>query len=140
MSMLDRQNLFSNEQAITASAASTDVIDLGSSSRDVGAGETNEVLVQVVTTFDALTSLTVALQTASTENFASPVQLTAATIALASLVAGAKFSIGPVPRGTLRYLRLYYTVTGSSPTVGKVTSGIGVEGASQDTVIYADSL
>jgi hypothetical protein len=30
MSILDRMNLFSIEQAITASAASTDVIDLGS--------------------------------------------------------------------------------------------------------------
>ena len=30
MSVLDRQILFSNAQAITASAASTDVIDLGS--------------------------------------------------------------------------------------------------------------
>ena len=46
MSVLDRQNLFSNEQAITASAASTDILDLGS--RDVGAGEPNNVIVQVV--------------------------------------------------------------------------------------------
>lgn len=139
MSVLDRQVLFSNEQAITASAASTDVIDLGSS-RDVGAGEETTVLVQVVTTFDALTSLTIALQTSSTENFASPVQLTAATIALSALVAGAKFPITTVPRGVLRYLRLYYTVTGSSPTVGKITAGCGVETVHQDTAIYPDSL
>jgi hypothetical protein len=130
--------LFSNEQAITASAASTDIIDLGSS-RDVGAGEMDTVLVQVVTSFDALTSLTVALQTSSTENFASPVQLTEATLSLASLTAGAKFSIGTVPRGVLRYLRLYYTVTGSSPTV-KITAGVAVDGVHQDTAIYADSL
>jgi hypothetical protein len=140
MSILDRQNLFSNEQAITATAASTDVIDLGTGSRDVGAGEESTVLVQVVTTFDALTSLTIALQTSSTENFASPVQLTAATVALADLTVGRKFSIGTVPRGTLRYLRLYYTVTGSSPTVGKITAGVGVETVHQDTAVYADSL
>jgi hypothetical protein len=140
MSFLDRQNLFSSDQVITASANSTDVIDLGSGSRDVGAGETNSVLVQVTEAFNNLTSLTVTLQTASTENFVSPVQLTAGTIALASLIAGAKFSIGAVPRGTLRYLRLAYTVTGSTPTTGKITAGMGVEGASQDTVIYADAL
>jgi hypothetical protein len=140
MSILDRQNLFSNEQAITATAASTDVIDLGTGSRDVGAGEESTVLVQVVTTFDALTSLTIALQTSSTENFASPVQLTAATVALADLTVGRKFSIGAIPRGTLRYLRLYYTVTGSSPTVGKITAGVGVETVHQDTAVYADSL
>ena len=84
--------------------------------------------------------MTVALQTSSTENFASPVQLTAATIALASLTAGAKFSIGTIPRGALRYLRIYYTVTGSSPSVGKITAGVAVDGANQDTAIYADAL
>jgi hypothetical protein len=55
------------------------------------------VLVQVTQTFDALTSLTATLQTSTTENFASPVQLTAATLPLASLVVGAKFLITHVP-------------------------------------------
>jgi hypothetical protein len=139
MSYLDRMNLFSNEQAITATAASTDVVDLGSS-RDVGAGEPLYVLVQVTQSFDALTSLTIALQTSATENFASPVQLTARTVALAGLTAGATFSVGPVPGGTLRYVRLYYTVTGTTPTTGKITAGLGVEGVHQDTAIYPDSL
>lgn len=139
MSILDRMNLFSNEQAITASAASTDILDLGPN-RDVGAGEVNTVLVQVTQTFDALTSLTATLQTASTENFSSPIQLTAATLALSSLTAGAKFPITTVPEGVLRYLRLYYTVAGSSPTVGKVTAGVGVESVHQDTAVYPDSL
>ena len=139
MSILDRQILFSNEQAITASAASTDVVDLGAN-RDIGAGEPLYVLVQVMQAFDNLTSLTIALQTSATENFVSPVQLTARTVALASLTAGATFSIGPVPGGTLRYVRLYYTVTGSAPTVGKITAGIGTEGVHQDTAIYPDSL
>jgi hypothetical protein len=139
LSILDRQILFSNEQAITASAASTDVVDL-SGTRDVGSGGPLYVLVQVMQAFDALTSLTIALQTSATENFVSPVQLTARTVALASLTAGATFSVGPVPGGTLRYVRLYYTVTGSSPTVGKITAGIGVDGVHQDTAIYPDAL
>lgn len=139
MSILDRMNLFSNEQAITATAASTDIIDLGLT-RDVGAGEVNTVLVQVSEAFNNLTSLTATLQTAAAENFASPVQLTAATLALASLVAGAKFPVTTVPEGTLRYLRLYYTVTGSAPTVGKITAGVGVDGVHQDTAIYPDAL
>jgi hypothetical protein len=139
MGYLDRQILFSSEQAITASAASTDVVDLGSS-RDVGAGEPVMVLVQVTQAFDNLTSLAVALQTSSTENFASPVQLTAQTLALANLTAGARFAIGPVPRGVLRYLRLYYTVTGTTPTAGKITAGAGVEGVHQDTAVFPDAL
>jgi hypothetical protein len=66
--------------------------------------------------------------------------LNAGTIALASLAVGAKFSIGPIPRGVLRYLRLAYTVTGSAPSTGKITAGVAVDGSSQDTVIYADAL
>jgi hypothetical protein len=139
MPILDRQNLFSSDQALTASANSTDIIDLGSS-RDVGAGEPDNVLVQVTEAFNNLTSLTVALQTSSTEAFSVPVQLTAATVALASLTAGARFSIGAIPRGVLRYLRLAYTVTGSAPSTGKITAGVGVEGLFQDNTVYADSL
>ena len=66
--------------------------------------------------------------------------LAAGTIALASLVAGAKFSIGPVPGGVLRYLRLAYTVTGSAPSAGKITAGVGVDGVHQDTTVLPDSL
>jgi hypothetical protein len=79
-------------------------------------------------------------QTAFTENFASPIQLTAATLALSSLTAGAKFPITTVPEGVLRYLRLNYTVAGSTPTVGKITAGVGVESVHQDTAIYPDAL
>jgi hypothetical protein len=140
MSVLDRLNLFSNDQAITASTASTDVVDLGSSPRDVGAGEPSTVLVLVTVAFDNLTSLTVALQTSATENFASPVQLTAATLPLADLFAGARFPITTVPGGTLRYIRLYYTVTGSAPSTGRVMAGVGVETIHQDTALYPDSL
>jgi hypothetical protein len=138
MSILDRLNLFSNDQAITATAASTDIIDLGSAPRDVGAGEPVTVLVEIVQAFDALTSLTVALQTSATENFASPVQLAATTLALSALTLGAKFSLDHLPGGTLRYIRLYYTVTGSAPTVGKVTGG--VTGAHQDTTTFPDAV
>jgi hypothetical protein len=58
MLVLDRRVLFSNDQAITASANSTDIIDL-SSLRDVSSGEPVIVLVQVTEAFDALTSLTI---------------------------------------------------------------------------------
>jgi hypothetical protein len=134
MSILDRLNLFSNDQAITASTASTDVVDLGSV-RDVGAGETSTVLVLVTEAFNNLTDLTVAMQTSTTENFASPVQLTAATLPLASLTAGTRFPITTVPRGVLRYVRLYYTVTGTAPTTGRITAGLGTETV-QDPAIY----
>jgi hypothetical protein len=138
MSVLDRLNLFSNDQAITASAASTDVVDLRSA--DAGSGRPVELLVQVTEAFNNLTSLTAALQAASTENFASPIQLTAATLPLASLALGAKFPLTHLPGGALRYLRLYYTVTGSAPSTGRITAGAGTATVHQDTAVYPDAL
>lgn len=124
--IFDNTNIFSDDQAITASAASTNVINLGSSTRgDIGKGTPIPVLVQVTADFATLTSLKVGIQTDSVENFASPKTLTEQTIALASLTAGAKFSFSIIPLGTdEQYLRLYYTVTGSDATTGKITAGI----------------
>jgi hypothetical protein len=42
--------------------------------------------------------------------------------------------------GTLRYLRLYYTVTGTAPTTGKITAGCGTETVHQDNRVYPDAL
>jgi hypothetical protein len=111
-----------------------------SSLRDVGSGEPVTVLVQVTEAFDALTSLTVTIQTSTTEAFSVPVSLTAATLPLASLTVGEKFPIIALPGGILRYLRLAYTVSGRNPTVGKIVAGIGTGGVHQDNVVYLDSL
>jgi len=53
-----------------------------------------------------------------------PVSLTAATLPLSSLTAGEKFLIIALPGGILRYLRLAYTVSGSTPTVGRIIAGL----------------
>lgn len=138
--LMDRQNLFSSAQAVTASAASTDIIDLGSS-RDVGAGEALEVIVVVDASFTAggAATLDVALQTDTSSGFGSAVTLlsTGAT-ALASLAAGSSIARFKVPRGTLRYLRLYYTVATGPMTAGTITAGISL--GRQDTATYADAL
>jgi hypothetical protein len=122
MSILDRMNLFSGDQSITASTASTDLIDLGSS-RDVGAGEPVQALIQIVEAFNNLDTLGVALQTS-------------ATLPLSGLTVGARFPITTVPRGALRYLRLYYTVAGTNPSTGKITAGAGTETVHQDNRVY----
>ena len=138
--LMDRQNLFSSAQAVTASAASTDIIDLGSS-RDIGAGEPLEIIVAVDTTFTAGGSATldIALQTDTASNFGSAVTLasTGAT-AVASLTSGVQIARFKIPRGTLRYLRLYYTVATGPMTAGTVTAGVSL--GRQDTAVYADAL
>lgn len=127
MSIMDVQALFSDNQAITATAASTNVIDTGNGlGSDAGFGTPIPVLVQVTQDFNNLTSLTVALQTADNTGFSSPVTVFSETVPLASLKAGRRVALKTIPYNTRgRYWRLNYTVTGSTaPTAGRVTAGI----------------
>lgn len=134
--LMDFEAKFSNEQAITASAASADVIDWGAigtpmhaaAALDVDWGIPDCLFLQgfVTTTFATLTSLTIAIQVDTVENFASPTAvLTTGAIPVASLVEGVWLRQLRMPRGlTQRYMRAYYTVTGSNATAGAITLGV----------------
>ena len=80
--LLDTQNLFSDAQAITATAASDNVVRFGK-----GDISFLPLLIQVVEDFATLTSLTVKVQTASDSAFTTPVDLASTTIAVADLKA-----------------------------------------------------
>ncbi|WP_345758478.1 Bbp16 family capsid cement protein [Klebsiella quasipneumoniae] len=121
--LLDQQALFSAAQAITATAASTNVIDTGSN-KDVGKYGDIPLLIQVVEGFNNLTSLTVTVQTDDNSAFSSVADVLSMTIPLASLVLGYKSPVITLPMKMERYIRLNYTVTGTAPTTGKVTAGI----------------
>lgn len=133
--IFDSTNLFSDSQAITATAASTNVIDLGATGkvvgasanlvRDIGAGRPLPIRIQIVEAFNNLTSLTVALQTDDNSGFSSATTVESVVVPLADLTLGAYVNeIYYVPRGTNeRYVRLNYTVTGTAPTTGKVFAG-----------------
>lgn len=134
--ILDQQNLLSDKQAITASAASTNVIDmqkagqtyLGQQLKRNPGKEPIPFFVSVNEAFNNLTSLTIAIQTAADgdEAFASPTTVSSAVIPLAALKVGKKFPYDILPTELLnaRYLRINYTVTGTAPSTGKVTSGV----------------
>lgn len=128
--IFDQQTMFSDAQAITGDAVSTNTVDLGPINagivRDIGNGKPIPIRVQVVDDFDKLTSLNVSLQVDDNDAFSSPKTVwTSGEIALASLKAGYAFTIDYVPRGTdERYLRLSYDVTGTDPDNGAITAGI----------------
>jgi hypothetical protein len=133
--ILDKQSLFSDKQAITVTAASTNQIDLGATGTpvsgvsalksDLGISDV-PLLIQVTETFATLTSLKVGVQVDNDVSFGSPKTVVESpAVAAADLKAGYKVPIVWVPRGTdERYLRLYYTVAGSDATAGKITAGI----------------
>lgn len=127
--IFDQQTLLSDAQAITATAASTNVIDLGPIKsglvRDIGKGKQIPLLIQVVETFNTLTSLTIALQVDDADTFGSAKTVWSTVVALADLKAGKVVVPEYIPRGTdERFMRLNYTVTGTAPTLGKITAGV----------------
>lgn len=134
MAIISAQEIYSDQQVITASAASTNVINFGTPGTWVHAttpivddkGPSKICLgVQVTEDFDALTSLGIAFETDNNAAFASATVVYTETILLADLVAGKKTSVRHIPFNTLEpYTRVNYTVNGSNPTVGKITAGI----------------
>lgn len=125
---LDKQNTFSDAQAVTASAASTNIIDLGNDDAYVQAlnekGEI-EILCNVDTVFATGDSLKVSIQTDDDVAFGSPTTIhETAAVATASLVAGYNFKIKGLPPINEQYIRLYYTVAGSNFTTGKINAGL----------------
>lgn len=134
--IFDKQSLLSDAQAITASAASTNTIDLAvrgtvygaaaALSGDVGKGHKVPLLIQVVESFATLTSLTVEVQVDDNSAFSSPKTVASTgAVPLAGLTAGKQFSIDTIPLGTdERFLRVNYTVTGTAATAGKITTGV----------------
>lgn len=133
--ILSAQQLFSDDQAITASADSTNVIDLGvpgtpfgavtTLNRDVGKGNKIPILIQVTEAFDNLTSLEIKISTGATTGLGTTV--ISKVVLLADLLVGYQFPVEVLPNEiTERYLGIEYVVVGTAPTVGKVTAGISM--------------
>jgi len=131
--ILSAQQLFSDNQAITASVDSTNVIDLGAPDTpygaaaalndDIGKGVKIPLLAQVTEAFNNLTTLEIKLSTGATTALGTTIA--SQTIALADLVAGKKINLDFLPNGIVeRYLGMEYVVVGVAPTTGKVTAGI----------------
>ncbi len=129
--ILDKLLMFSEAQAVTATAASTDVIDLSplkGTRRDIGVGEPLEFWTNVNTTATAAGAATVNVQLqTSTDNATWVTLYDSGSLALASLVAGKRVLSAKVPQGVLKYLRVNYVVGTGPLTAGAFTSGINLD-------------
>jgi len=125
--ILDKQNLLSDDQAVTVTAASENIIDLGNDAAEIQALNEKgklEVLAQVTEAFTGATNMKVGIQTSDSSTFSSATTLLeTAEIAEASLVAGYQFKFGGLPVINEQYLRLYYTVTGTH-SAGTIVAGL----------------
>lgn len=129
--ILDKLLMFSEKQAVTASAASTDVIDLGpidGTRRDIGVGYPLEFWATVDTTATAAgaATLNVQLQT-SPDNSTWTTLYDSGQLALSALTIGKRLFSTKVPQGVQRYLRVNYSVGTGPLTAGAFTSGINLD-------------
>lgn len=116
--LLDQNTVLSDGQQIRASGASANVIDNGAAGN--AAAGALFIVCQTEETFAGVTALEVALQTSDTPSFTSVSTLAKASFAAADLTAGKLLLAAPVSLGMKRYLRAYYTVTGTG-TAGKLS-------------------
>ena len=135
--IIDNTLVFSDKQAITATANSTNVIDLTAPGipagslvalrRDIGDNACDTpIAVTVAEAFNNLTSLKITLQVATDAAFTTPVEVASRTYLLAELTLGANLSFpAEFPMGTnLEFVRISYTVTGTAPTTGKIFAAV----------------
>jgi hypothetical protein len=132
----DAQNLFSDSQAITAAAASTNVIDtgplaIGNTGRNLGYGQDLFIFVFCeVGMSDAGndSTLTITLQTDDNSGFSSPTTVATLGTLPALTPAGTKFFF-PMPIASdavpyERYIRLLYTPNNGNLSTGTFSAGI----------------
>lgn len=137
--LIDRQNQFSNEQAFTVTAISSNVIDLGplggltaNTIRDIGAGAPLYLHALVTTSIgtasgDTSTVFSLISDSVATLDSSATTHLTSATFATnASLVAGTWIFKGiPLPAGAYeRYLGFKATISTQNWNAGKVSAWI----------------
>ena len=111
--LLDQNLMFSDAQALRATGASTHTVDL-TAAGDAALGHL-VVLAHADTAFVGATQIICALQTSDKADFSSGVTtLESVTVSGTQLADTTKnlFAVG-IPAGMKRYLRMYYTVTGT---------------------------
>lgn len=139
--IIDKLNLLASAQVVTASAATTDVLDQGAI-RDLGFSNGYQVLIQPIASVTAAGAATVQfqLQCATDAAFTTPVTVIQSdAIAKTALVAGGEPIFLPLPLGLdKRYVRVFFNVGTGPLTAGSFT--VAIVPAAQKAPAYADAL
>ncbi|AZR94974.1 hypothetical protein BBB39_15305 [Bordetella trematum] len=130
--ILDKSNEFSDSQAITATAVSTNVIDLNPSNKnpiqDIGAGEPVWLVVQADETAAAAgaATVTITLESSAAPSMTSPtVHFSSGALALSALTAGATLVRTRLASGDYkRYLGVRFSVSTGPLTAGAFSAFI----------------
>jgi hypothetical protein len=138
--ILDTKLTFSENQAVTATAISTNVIEFPDNdivpgeaaaiARHLGAGNEIPLTIQITEAFATATSVTFTLESADNAGLSTNavVHWTSGAVAIATLTAGYKLPVRILPNGAIKkYLGMRYTIGGSNATAGKVTAALATE-------------
>jgi hypothetical protein len=132
---MDQDLVFSDAQAVTAAAASTNYYDTGplftgNTGRDLGAGERMWFAISVdvaMTDGSSNSTLTVDLQTDDNTSFTSA-STVATLLTVPAVSAAGSIWFVPVPRQTTvdyeRYIRIYFTPNNGDLSAGSFTVAI----------------
>lgn len=130
--IFDANNMFSNAQALTSTAKSTDTVDMGPNSHaknSQGQERDLEIVIYINTTFtdtgnDA--TLTVQVRSSPNSDMSSPVVHDVSdTLLFAEMVAGTRVRFKPrIPIDAGRYLDLNYVVASGPFTAGALSAGV----------------
>jgi len=116
--ILDAQHLFSDAQALTATAASTNLIDLGTDG-NVGVGEAMAVVIVLdvaADDSDADETYVAAIQTDTVAAFSSATELGSLTITRGDAAGSRYVFMLPKSAAAEQFLRINYTLGGTTPT------------------------
>jgi hypothetical protein len=129
--ILDKENMMSYKQAITVTAVSTNVIDLGPNHHMGASGNDKPIPViiaidEVFTDVGSDATLRVQLKSSNAEAFGSGVKIHYdRTFTFAELLQSGKLEHGmSLPPDVQRYVRTDYTVASGPFTAGKITVGV----------------
>ena len=134
----DRENQYSGSQTLTATGASTDIIDHGAD-RNIGIGEPMVVLVTLdleAEDGDSNETYTAKVETDDNAAFASPATVGEEVTITRGDAAGTKYAI-PIPPDTRmqRFSRVKYTLGGTTPSL-TVTARLMPQRLLQNNVVY----
>lgn len=127
--IMDNELVFSDQQSVVTAVDSTNYVDLGAASQDIGTGEDLYLVVRVTTAFtDASNNSTVAvtLEGDSTTTFspdASELLFTIPALAAVGDTFVKKLSPGSAPL-QYRYIQLSYATANGDLDTGKVSAFI----------------
>ena len=118
--IIDKSLELSSAQAVTASAASTNYIDLGAAGNVIGNEPYLVIQTREAATASGSATVNFVIQTAADSAFTSPVVLfDSGAVGKAALTLNSCPVKVKMPLGLKRYVRVYYTVATGPLTAGK---------------------